>query len=254
MTDCGVDSVMEKIINKCLVISLILAVGFGAAAYMFRNSPHASEAGGEFTYPLLEYIDLDLQRLDVEIIPYDGEDITVEYKNDRPLEMDTGDNKLSITENADFVVSLFPGKQSEFGLKLYLPRAAYRDITVSTATGDITMTDIDCKSFSAVSESGTMELRGLNGVVRLVSTSGDINADIGVLVDGSDVHCRKGNIHLLVPAESSVAVDFKTKDGEFSTDLISGKVDGDYLYSFNGGKKQISVTAEHGTLFFEERK
>lgn len=245
---------MEKIINKCLVISLILAAVFGAAAYLFRNSPHASEAGGEFTYPLLEYLDLDLQRLDVEFIPYDGEEITVEYKNDRPLEMEVGDNKLSITESADFVVSLFPGKQSEFGLKLYLPRSAYRDITVSTATGNITVTDIDCQTLSAVTESGNMELRGLNCLARLVSTSGDINADIGVIVDGSDILNRHGNIYLNVPPDSSVAVDFKTKDGECSTDLISGKIDGDFLYSFNGGKKQISVTAEHGTLFFEERK
>lgn len=244
---------MEKIINKFLVISLILGVIFGGAAFLFRSSPHASEAGGEFTFPLLEYLDLDLQRLNVDLIPYDKEEITVEYKNDRPLDMEVGDNTLTITESADFVVSLFAGKRSEFGVKIYLPKTRYRDITIYTATGGINVRGVECRKLSVVTESGDITVEGMDYLASLVTTSGSIRADIADVVKDTDILNRRGDIELELPYESSVAIDFRTKDGECKTDMIGDKIHGDYLYAFNGGKKQISVTAEHGTFTFKEK-
>lgn len=245
---------MEKKINKFLVLSLVLGVLFGAAAYMFRNSPHASEAGGEFTFPKLEYLDIDLQRLDVELIPYDGEEITVEYKNDRPLDMEIGDNTLTITESDAFIVSLFAGKRSEFGVKIYLPRARYRDITIYTATGGINIRGVACQKLSAVTESGDISVDEMDYLASLVTTSGSIRADITDVVKDTDILNRSGDIEITLPPESSFAIDFMTKDGECRTDMISGQIYGDYLYAFNGGKRRISVTAEHGTFVFNERE
>lgn len=245
---------MEKIINKCLVVSLILGVLFGGIAFFLRNSPHASEAGGEFTFPLLEYLEVDLQRLDVDLILYDKEEITVEYKNDRPLDMEIGDNTLTITESADFIVSLFAGKRSEFGVKIFLPRTEYRDITIYTATGGINVCGVECRKLSAVTESGDITVEGMNYLASLVTTSGKISANMIDIVKDTDILNRSGDIELVFPPESSVAIDFKTKDGECKTDLIGGQIYGNYLYAFNGGKKQISVTAEHGTFTFKVKE
>lgn len=245
---------MEKLINRFLVISLALAVLFGVGAYLTRNEPHASEAGGEFTFPLLEYLDIDLQRLDVELIPYDGEEITVEYKNDRPLEMDIGDNTLTITESADFVVSLFAGKRSEFGLRLYLPRTVYRDITIYTGTGNVGVRGVECKKLSAITDSGDIEIDEMAYLASLVSTDGSIRVDITNVVRDTDILNRNGNIDITIPPESSVAIDFRTKDGECRTDMISGQIHGDYLYAWNGGRHKIGITAEHGIFTVTERK
>lgn len=245
---------MEKIINRCLVISLILGVLFGVAAYLTRNDPHASEAGGEFTFPLLEYLDIDLQRLDVELIPYDGEEITVEYKNDRPLDMTVGDNTLTITESADFVVSLFAGKRSEFGLKLYLPRTVYRDIAIYTGTGSVRVRGVECKKLSAITDSGDIEIDEMGYLASLVTTDGRIRADITTVVRDTDILNRNGNIDITIPPESSVAIDFRTKDGECRTDMISGQIHGDYEYAWNGGRTKIGITAEHGIFTVTERK
>lgn len=245
---------MEKIINRWLVIALVLGALFGGIAFWLKDSPHASEAGGEFTFPLLEYLDIDLQRLDVELIPYDKEEITVEYKNDRPLEMEIGDNILTITESTKFVVSLFAGKRSEFGVKIYLPKTVYRDIAIYTATGRVNVAGVDCVKLSAVTESGDIIIEDMDYTASLATTDGNIYADISVVVRDTDILNRKGDIELVIPPESSIAIDFKTKDGECNTDLISGQIFGSYLYAFNGGRKQISVTAEHGTFVFKERK
>ena len=245
---------MEKRINKCLAAAFALALLFGGIAFLLRSAPHSSGAGGAFTFPLLEYLNIELQRLDVRFIPYDKEEITVEYKNDRPLDFEVGDNKLTITENNNFVVSLFAGKRSEFGVKIYLPRTVYRDITIYTGTGNIDVDEIDCNKLSAVTESGDISVGNMGYLASLSTTSGNIRLDVGYIVHGTSILNREGNIELTVPSDSSVAVDFRTKDGECKTDLMSGQVYGDYLYSFNGGRKQIEVTAEHGTLTINERK
>lgn len=245
---------MEKKINKFLVLSLVLGALFGGAAYFFRDFPHASEAGGEFTFPKLEYLDIDLQKLDVELIPYDGEEIAVDYKNDRPLDMEIGDNTLTVTESSRFIVSLFAGKRSEFGVKIYLPRARYRDITIYTASGAINVSGVTCRKLSAVTESGDINVSDIDYLASIISTSGSIRADITDVVKDTDILNRSGDIDITLPPESSVAIDFMTEDGECHTDMISGEIYGDYIYAFNGGKRRISVTAEHGTFTFNERE
>ncbi len=246
---------MEKTINKFLAVSLILAALFGGLAFLFRNYPHSSGAGGTFTFQLLEYLDIELQRLDVSFIPYDGEEITVEYKNDRPLDMEIGDNKLTITESAAFVVSLFAGKRSEFGVKIYLPKSVYRDVSVYTATGDVNILNgFDCQKLSVVTESGDITVENMGFLSNISTTSGNVNANIGFTVNGTRFLNREGDTEITLPRESSVALDFKTEDGECKTELVNEQIYGDYLYSFRGGKKQISVTAEHGTLYLKERQ
>ncbi len=90
----------------------------------------------------------------MSLIPYDETEIRVEYKNDRPLEFEIGDNELMITENVKFVVSLFAGDRSDNGVKIYLPKTAYRDISIYTGTGSVSVGNISCKKLSAVTETG----------------------------------------------------------------------------------------------------
>lgn len=244
---------MEKIVNKFLLIALGVGVLFGGLAFLTRGDLESAGAGGVFTFPLLEYLDIDLQRLSVVLIPYDEDEITVEYKNDRLLDMEIGDNKLIITESDKLVMSLFTGKSAEFGLKLYLPRVVYRDISIYSATGNVNVGEIDCKKLGAVTESGDINIQNMGYLASVATTSGNIRIDMGNIVKDTDILNRNGDIELTVPSESSFAVDFKTESGELETNLISGHILGSYLYQFNGGKRQISVTAQHGTLVLRER-
>lgn len=244
---------MEKIINKFLVISLIFGILFGGIAFLMFRTPHSSGAGGSFAFPLLEYLDINLQKLNLEVVPYDGEEIIVEYKNDRPLEIEIGDNELIITENDKFVMSLFAGKSSEFGLKLYLPQVLFRDISIYTSTGSVTVGEIDCNKLGVITESGDVIVKNMGYLGSISTTSGDVYINMGYIVNDTDILNRSGNIELTVPHESSLAVDFKTTDGECKTDMLNRQMYGNYLYQFNGGKKCISVTAEHGTFVLKER-
>ena len=68
---------MEKIVNRLLIITAAAAVVFGALAFVFRNARHDSAAQGDEYYPVCDYIDVNLVRLNAEIIPYDGDKIRV---------------------------------------------------------------------------------------------------------------------------------------------------------------------------------
>ncbi|MGN0679792.1 MAG: hypothetical protein ACI4JS_09035, partial [Oscillospiraceae bacterium] len=97
---------MEKAVNRLLIFSILAALAFGALTYKFRNADHDSLFEEAYAFDLCEYIDVDVSRMSVMLIPYDEPTISVAYKNDKPLEFEGGDNRLSITESNGFVVSL----------------------------------------------------------------------------------------------------------------------------------------------------
>ncbi|MCM1164926.1 MAG: DUF4097 domain-containing protein [Lachnospiraceae bacterium] len=239
---------MEKIVNKLLAVTFVFAAVFGLAAFLLRNTEHDSVAEDEREFELYEYIDVDLQRLDVTVIPYDGEGIRVTYKNDLPLVFEIGDNRLSITESTDFVVSLFAGREAEFGLYLYLPRRSFRGIAINTGLGDVKIGRIDSMELTVLTESGDILCEDMVSFGKLTTTSGYININFEYIVSGTEILSRRGDVDIALPAESSVSVDFQTDTGECRSDLLSGQVYGSRVYSFNGGDKLITAAVERGIL------
>lgn len=239
---------MERIVNKMLAVTFAGAVVFGLISFMLRNTDHDILAQGEEEFDQYEYIDINLQKLGVTVIPYDGDTIKVMYKNDLPLKFEIGDNSLSISDSTDFVVSLFAGRESEFGLYLYLPRKSYREISIITGTGGVKVGRVDSRELTILTESGDILCEDMVSLGKLTTTSGYINVNFEYVISGTEIMSRRGDVDIKLPQESSVAVDFRTDTGECHTDLWSGQVYGNRVYSFNGGDKQIIAAVERGTM------
>lgn len=239
---------MEKAVDRLLIITAVFALLFGAAAYHFRGSSHATIKTFDREVAVCEYIDVDVPKLDVIVIPYDGKRIRVAYKNDLPLEITLGDNRLSITESSEFVISLFVGGSSDFGLYLYLPKTIYRDITIYTGAGNVRVGGVNSEKLTVITNSGDIFCEDAISLANLVTGSGNITLDCNVVIEESSIQSRSGNVSFIFPSDSSVAVDFETNSGECETDLISGKLYGSNMYSFNGGGTLIHATLETGTL------
>lgn len=239
---------MERSINKLLFFTLIGALFFGGLAFLFRNAKHSSVQQGDIAFELCEYIDVDLQRLPVTIVPYDGNGIRAVYKNDLPLDMETGDNRLSITESKELVISFFAGRESEFALTLYLPEHSYREISVYTGTGSVNVGRIDSEKMILGTETGDIVCENAVSLLDISTTSGFISADFDYIADGTEILSRKGDVLISLPIGASAAVDFDTKSGQCFTDLWNGKPHGSFLYSFNGGGNKIHATVERGAL------
>ena len=127
---------MERAVNRLIVVFGALAALFAAGAYFFRGAPHGTAYEDELETAVCDYIDIDVLRLDVTVLPYDGDDIIIKYRNDLPLTFEKGDNTLYISESDEFVISLLSGRE-RFGMYVYLPRTIYREITVYTGSGSV---------------------------------------------------------------------------------------------------------------------
>ena len=244
---------MEKKVNVFLAVTAVLTMIFGGFAYYFRNAEHESAQTGDIAFPMCEYINIEILRLDVEIIPYDGKNIRVAYKNEVPLALELGDNRLTIRESEEFVISLFAGSEAEFGLYLYLPEEKYREITVYTGGGNVSVRGADCEKMTIITNSGDISVEDNASLVNLVTSTGNILLDFAEVVHDSSVQSRSGNADILIPEDSSVALEFETDTGECVTELFNGNVYGSYKYSFNGGRRSIFASLESGTLTIGER-
>lgn len=245
---------MEKKINRAIVVTMLCAVLFAGIAFLFRNSPYETAASADKTFDMCEYIEVDLLRLNVEIAPYDGDEIRICYKNDLPLEIKHGDNRLTISESDRFVVSLFPGAGVEFGLEIYLPEKSYREISVSNGSGSVDIGRIDSRKLVVSTESGNIFCRDTVSQCNIATEEGYISADFETVIDGCEIQSRKGNAEIFIPEKSSVAVDFETEKGECETDLYIGEVHGSYKYSWSGGDNCIHAIVQQGKLTISERE
>lgn len=244
---------MEKTINRLLVFTLIAAVGFGALTWHFRNAEHDSAYHEERIITLCEYIDVDVKKLSVTVIPYDGEAISAAYTSDRPLSFKMGDNKLFITESSEFMISLFAGNGSRHELKLYLPQTVFREISVYSGTGNVNIGRVDSSSITVLTNTGNISCGEMISRGSLSTSSGHISVNFDHVVSGTDIYSRSGDVDLKFPEKSSVTVDFETETGKCNTDMWNGAVSGSFSYGFNGGSKTITANLVSGVLNIYEK-
>lgn len=240
--------------NRWLIITGLLAVIAAAALFLFPGDSLGSAKQGDERFPLCEYISIDLLKTDVEIIPWEEDEIRLSWRNDVPLTAEVGDNSLTITESSEFVISLFAGDASDYGMYLYLPREYYRNILIYTSSGDVTLGNVDSEKITVVTNSGNIRSEDTRSLCSLSTGSGDILLDFYSVITGSSIQSRTGSAELVFPRGSSVALDFETDIGELKTDLISGSFPGSHMYSFSGGAHLIHASLEQGILTVRERE
>ncbi len=225
-----------------------------ALAFLFPGESLGSVKSGSKSFPLCEYINIDLLKTNVELIPWENDSIRMEYQNDVPLTAEIGDNSLNISESSEFVISLFAEKSSERYMKLYLPREYYRDILIYTVSGSVELGAVDSEKLTVVTNSGDIVSENTRSLSSFTTASGNIVLGFYRVIPGSSILSRSGNAEISFPKGSSVALDFETDTGVMSTDLIRGNYAGSYMYSFNGGGALIHASLEKGVLTVLERQ
>lgn len=245
---------MNRVLNRLIIVTAVLTLVFGVCTWLFRDSEgNAEYYRGSNSVEFCEYIDIDLLKTDVRLIPYSGDRIKFEYTSMVPITVMKGDNRVVITESDEFVLSFMTGDSSRFVLDLYLPREEYRGITVYTASGDVYMGGVKSKTVSVVTKSGSITSENTRSAVKFVSGSGNILLDFDKVVAASSIETRSGNADLIFPKGSSVALSYETETGIFRSELISGSVRGSYMYSFNGGAELIGADIGSGIMTVSEK-
>lgn len=244
---------MEKVINRLLIFALLATICFGVLTYKFRNDEHGILAQEELLFEVCDYIDIDVSRMTVTIVPYDEPYIKAVYKNDKPLDFEIGDNSISLTESSKLVVSLFTGDESDYMLYVYLPERAYREISVYTGVGGINAGRIDAQTITVGSNSGDILFDDAISRMNISTISGEVTVDFEMVADGTEIHSRRGNVNLSVSSEAQFSVDFETKSGNCDCSLSKFAPIGNYTYNFNGGGRSVAAYVEEGTLSINEK-
>lgn len=244
---------MERVVNRLLIVTAAVALLFGGLAFLFRNSEHDSLSKADVTLPLCEYIDIELLRLDVTVLPTDADEIRVTYIDDVPINITTEYNKITISESDDFVISLFSGTRSDLGLYVYLPREIYRSVRISTGSGDVNVGRVDSELLSVATDSGDILWENACCLGNISSSTGNARIVFDTVVTETTVMLRRGDAEIILPEKSSTSLDFQTDTGECVTDLVSGEIYGSFVYSFNGGSRVIHASIDEGTLTVSEK-
>ena len=244
---------MSRALDRWMIITAVIAVAFAMCAFFFRSESPSTALSEERIVPFCEYIEINVLQLDITIIPTDEEDIRISYKSEVPLTFDVGDNSLYISESDEFVISLFAGSGEDFGLRLYLPQRIYREVVVYSTSGSVSMRSINSEKVTVVTNSGDITAEDTRSLVDLISGTGDVTLDYGVIIPESSVQLCKGNAKVMIPEGTPISVDFETESGMLTSDMISGSYAGSYVYSFNGGEKLIHASLDSGVLTIKEK-
>ncbi len=245
---------MNKAINRALVVFAVLTLVFGVLLWLYRDSKgNAEYYEGSNSVSLCEYIELELLKTNVELIPYDGDEIRFEFKSTVPITVKKGDNRLVVTESDEFVLTFMTSESEQLGFRLYLPEVCYRSITVYTSSGAVSADGVLSEEMNVVTKSGDISVTSCSTPVKLTSGTGDILLDFDDAAAGSVIEARSGNAKLILPRGSSVALSYKTETGRFISDMISGSIDGSYMLSFSGGERLINADVISGTFTVSEK-
>lgn len=245
---------MGRTFNRWLIVMGALTLVFGACTWFFRDSKGNAEFyEGSNTVEVCDIIELNLLKCSAELIPYDGDEIRFEYTSVVPISVLKGDNRLVVEESDEFKLSFLTDDETRFGFRLYLPNHVYDSVTVYTSSGSVNAEGISAEQLSIITKSGNIDVEGCDGLVRLTSGTGDVRLSFDEITAGSGIEARSGNAELIIPEGSSVALSYETETGDFRSDLISGSVDGSYMFSFSGGEQLIYADVSAGTLTVSEK-
>ncbi|MGN0688196.1 MAG: DUF4097 family beta strand repeat-containing protein [Oscillospiraceae bacterium] len=246
---------MNRIINRWLIFTAAASVIFGVLLWYNRDAKGNLELfEGDNHVPLCDYIELNMLKTDVELLPYDGTDIRFQYKSTVPIEVLIGDNRLVVNESDEFRLSFVSQANSDFYFRLYMPRHLYRSIIVYSSSGVVSIDSIRSEAISAITKTGDIASVNTCSPVSLVAGSGDIFLDFAKVVAGCSLETRNGDAEVRFPPDSSVALSYETENGSFRSELLSGSIKGSYMYSFSGGENLIRADVAHGLLTVSERK
>lgn len=245
---------MGRKFNCWLIVMGVLTLVFGACTWFLRDSKGNAEFyEGSNTIEVCDHIELNLLKCDVELIPYDGDEIRFSYKSIVPVTVMKGDNRIVVEESEEFKLALLDTKDAELGFRLYLPAHNYEIITVYASSGAVRADGITAEQLNIITKSGDIEVGGCDGLVRLTSGTGDVRLTFDEITEGSGVEVKSGDAEIILPEGSSVALSYETETGSFSSDMISGEVDGSYMLSFSGGERLIYADVAAGTLTVSEK-
>jgi hypothetical protein len=223
----------------CGMLCVIFTAGAVTAQYLWFDvlkQPGSVHQVSE-KLPPQSYLRISMTYLPVKVEVYDGAEIAVDYIGETGLTVEaTSDYEWSIKQTEDFALSLFAPDMFDYGLRVKLPRQQYRDITISTGSGDVRVESLAAHALTVTTRDGNITLIDTSANTAVTTRSGDISA-----VFGDDI--RKTGYQLM----------FDSKTGRLTTDFFRKGYDnasGDVLIAFGEQPLRFDAVTDSGDVTF----
>jgi hypothetical protein len=187
--------------------------------------------------------------MDIEICKSKTGKNYVEYTDDWTSRVDVKDRVLKFTTDDKgkhkAVVSLGFGKDT--AARLYLADAEYKEISVTTLSGYVTIQDVNAETVNVSASSGDLYMKNINAPdsIMATSSSGDIDLENATAkqielgassgdidlercdAEGFDITTSSGDVDMEITAGRAYRFETKTNSG--AVDVPDGDADSDYL-------------------------
>lgn len=169
--------------------------------------------------------------MDIEICKSETGKNYVEYydTDDWTSHVDVKDHVLKFTTDDKgkhkAIVSLGFGKDTR--TRIYLTDAEYKEISVTTMSGDIEMLDVTAEGLNVSTSSGDMDLVDVTAKqMKLDASSGDIDLE-RCDAEEFDITTSSGDVNMEIVAGCAYRFETKTNSGD--VDVPDGDADSEYL-------------------------
>lgn len=168
-----------------------------------------------------KYIYISTTGLNIQVKPYDGTDIVVEYTNDSPVLISESDvNYLRLVQDDSFTLSLFSLEQFNYHMTVLLPQNDYRELYLDSGSGDITLEKTFADYTDIRTRSGNITVNSAKEKISAKAISGDISCTYSAFENAGTFETKSGNIEILMPNASEVTLSYRTDGGKLKSDLL----------------------------------
>ena len=189
--------------KKIFLILLSIAVGTGLSAFAVQYF-----FGESSVYRSVEYYEVKpvvsilTGGMAVEVAVWDGEEIKIETVAELPIFVDDeSEQEIIISQNDDFVVSIFTLDMFRYKLKVYLPVYEYKEINIISAGGNVNVDSYRLESERVLidTKNADVDVRRATGIYVINTVSGDVYLDYDFLVAAAVVESDSGNVQVCIP-------------------------------------------------------
>ena len=209
-----------------LWICLGLGIASGVCCFLLQrqavqNGFDGSVVKEEFHIGKAKYITISTTNLDVEILPFDGDEIKIGYVNDSAVIIEKQDeNYLKLRQDDSFTFSLLAKEQFGYKMTVWLPQHDYRELYVSSSSGRITLQST-CAEYTELStRSGEITVHEADGKLKARTDSGNISCNYLAFVTAGNFITESGNVEIRMPEFSGVTLEFETVCGSAESDMF----------------------------------
>jgi hypothetical protein len=249
---------------KLLWLFASLAVIFGALAVitqlfafeMFGWESTVHRERREIDVPEWGSISISSADIPLRVYTYDGEKIIVEYIGETALIINEDPLDFHISRVEDFTLSLFSRDVLNYGMVVMLPRQTYREIKLTSASGDIFAEDISSELLGVTSRTGNISLYAIEGLITVSTRQGDVSAEFISFTDFCAIETDSGDVKIIMPERFSVDLTFLTDTGRLTSDFFRREYrshEGDMYLIAGDNPLRFTVRTGSGNLHFNKR-